>query len=69
MAIEAGAGDMLREDDADGNEDGAHARSERNGDFNTSTFGVAIAAAEGDAAFGKVFADRDFFLKAFKVLA
>ncbi len=64
MTEEAGAGNKLREDDADGDEDGATAGSVRNGDFEASAFGILIAAAESDAAFGKIFTDGDFFLKA-----
>src|SRR5260221_5361075 len=64
VAEQAGGGDGLGEDDADGHEDGAGARSERNGDFDTGAFGILIAAAEAEAAFGQIFADGDFFLKA-----
>ena len=64
VAVEAGGGDGLGEDNADGDEDGAGARSERDGDFDAGAFGVLIAAAEAEAAFGKIFADGDFFLKA-----
>ncbi len=64
VAVEAGGGDGLGENDADGDEDGASAGSERNGDFDAGAFGILIAAAEADAAFGKIFADGDFFLEA-----
>lgn len=63
MPVEAGAGDVLREDDTDGNEDGAAAGSVRNGDFETRAFGIFIAAAESDTAFGQIFANGNFFLK------
>ena len=63
VAEEAGGGNGLREDDADGDKDGAGAGSEWDGDFDASALGVFIAAAEGNAAFGKIFADGDFFLK------
>ena len=63
VAEEAGGADRLGEDDADGNEDGSGAGSEWNGDFDASAFGIFIAAAEGNAALGKIFADGDFFLK------
>ncbi len=64
VAVEAGGGDGLGEDDADGDEDGAGAGSERDGDFDAGAFSVLIAAAEAEPAFGKIFADGDFFLKA-----
>jgi len=64
VAVEAGGGDGLGEDDADGDEDGASAGSERNGDFDAGAFGILIAAAEADAAFGKIFADGNFLLEA-----
>jgi len=64
VAIEAGGGDGLGEDDADGDEDGAGAGSEGDGDFDASAFGILIAAAEAEAAFGEIFADGDFFVKA-----
>src|SRR6266852_5528835 len=64
VAEEAGGGDGLGEDDADGDEDGAGAGSERDGDFDAGAFSVLIAAAEAEPAFGKIFADGDFFLKA-----
>jgi hypothetical protein len=64
VAVEAGGGDGLGEDDADGNEDGAGAGSVGDGDFDTGAFGVLIAAAEAEAAFGEIFADGDFFLEA-----
>src|SRR5260370_39581279 len=63
-AVEAGGGDGLGEDDADGDEDGAGAGSEGDGDFDAGAFGVLIAAAEAEAAFGEIFAEGDFFLKA-----
>ena len=52
VAVEAGGGDDLGEDDADGNEDGATARSEGHGDFDSGAFGILIAAAEAEAALG-----------------
>ena len=64
MAEEAGGGDGLGEDNADGDEDGAGAGSERHGDFHSGAFFILIAAAEAEAAFGEIFADGDFFLKA-----
>src|SRR6267154_293302 len=64
VAVEAGGGDGLGEDDADGDEDGAGAGSEGHGDFDTGAFGVLIAAAEAEAAFGEIFAEGDFFLEA-----
>ena len=54
----------MREDDADGDEDGASTGSERNGDFDAGAFGILIAATETDAPFGEIFADSDFFLEA-----
>ena len=63
VAEEAGGADRLGEDDADGNEDGSGAGSEGDGDFDASAFGIFIAAAEGNAALGKIFADGNFFLK------
>ncbi len=63
MAIEAGAGDVLRKDDADRNEDGPAAGSEGDGNFEARTFGIFIAAAKRDSALREVFADGDFFLK------
>ena len=64
VAVEAGGGDGLGEDDANGDEDGAGTGSERDGDFDAGAFGVLIAAAEAETALGKVLADGDFFLKA-----
>ena len=64
MAVEAGGGDSLGGDDADGDEDGARAGSEGHGDFDAGAFGILIAAAEAEAALGQIFADGDFFLKA-----
>ncbi len=64
MAVEAGGGDGLGEDDADGDEDSAGAGSEGDGDFDAGAFGILIAAAEAEAAFGEIFAEGDFFLKA-----
>src|SRR5882724_3071471 len=64
VAEQAGGGNGLGEDDTDGYEDGAGAGSERNRNFHASAFGILIAAAEGDAAFGKIFANRNFFLEA-----
>ena len=63
VAEEAGGADGLGEDDANGDEDGSGTGSEGNGDFDASAFGVFIAAAEGNPALGKIFADGDFFLK------
>jgi hypothetical protein len=45
----------LREDDANGNEDGASARSKRDGDFDIGAFGELITAAEADAALEMIF--------------
>ena len=53
----------LGKNDADGHEDGAAARGERNSDLRTASFGVLIAAAERNAAFGKILANCHFFLK------
>jgi len=53
----------LGEDDADGDEDGSGAGSEGYGDFDASAFGIFIAAPEGNAALGEIFADGYFFLK------
>src|SRR5205807_465262 len=64
VAVEAGSGDGLGEDDADGNEDSAGAGSEGHGDFDAGTFGVLITAAEAESTLGQIFADGDFFLKA-----
>ncbi len=64
VTVEAGGGDGLGEDDADGDEDGAGAGSEGHGDFDAGAIGILIAAAEAEAAFGEIFADGDFFLKA-----
>ena len=64
MTVEAGGGDGLREDDADGDEDCAGAGSEGHGDFDARAFGILIAAAEAEASLGKILADSDFFLKA-----
>ena len=63
MAEESCAGNGLREDNADGDEDGAGTRSVRNGDFQASAFGIVIAAAETDAALGQILTDGHFFLK------
>ncbi len=63
MAEETGRADRLGEDDADGNEDGSGAGSEGDGDFDASALGIFNAAAEGNAALGKIFADGNFFLK------
>ena len=54
----------MGEDDTDGDEDGAGAGSEGNGDFDAGAFRILIAAAETEAAFGKIFADGNFFLEA-----
>src|SRR5437764_2893593 len=40
VAIEAGGGDGLGEDDADRNEDGAGPGGEGHGDFDAGTFGI-----------------------------
>src|SRR5713101_1982142 len=64
VAVEADGRDGLGEDDADGDEDGAGAGSERHGDFHAGAFGILIAAAEAEAAFGQIFAHGNFFLKA-----
>jgi len=64
VTVEAGGGDGLGKDDADGNEDCACAGSEGNSDFEARAFWILIAAAEAEAAFREVFADGDFFLKA-----
>jgi hypothetical protein len=64
VAVEAGGGDGLREDDADGDEDGAGAGSERDGDLDAGAFGILIAAAKAEAAFGEILAKSDFFLEA-----
>src|SRR4029077_4981726 len=64
VTVQAGGGDGLGEDDADGDEDGASAGGERNGDFDARAFGILIAAAKAEAAVGKIFADGDFFLEA-----
>jgi hypothetical protein len=64
VTVEAGGGDGLGKDDADGNEDRAGSGSEGNSDFEARAFWILIAAAEAEAAFGEIFADRDFFLKA-----
>src|SRR5712671_4612769 len=63
VAEEAGGPDGFGEDDADGNEDGSGSGSEGDSDFDASALGIFIAAAEGDAAFGKIFANGNFFLK------
>jgi hypothetical protein len=52
VAEEAGGGDRLGEDDADGNEDGTGTGSEGHGDFDAGAFDVLIAATEAEAAFG-----------------
>src|SRR6266700_1767007 len=64
VAIEAGGGDGLREDDADRNEDGAGPGGEGHGDFDPRTFGILIAAAEAEAALGQILTDGDLLLKA-----
>jgi hypothetical protein len=64
VTVEAGGGDGLGEDDADGNEDGAGAGSEGHGDFHAGALGVLVATAKAEAAFGQILADGDFFLKA-----
>lgn len=53
----------MGEDDADGDEDGSGTGSKGNGDFDASPYRIFIAAAERNAALGKIFADGDFFLK------
>ena len=50
MAEEPGGRDGLRENDADGNEDGAGTGSKGDSYFNAGTFRILIAAAERDAA-------------------
>ena len=60
---EAGGADGFGEDDADGDEDGAGSGREGDSDFYASALGIFIAAAEGNAALGKIFADGNFFLK------
>src|SRR5216684_4686774 len=64
VAIKAGGGDSLRENDANRNEDRAAAGSKRHSNFHTRAFLILIAAAEADAAFRQILADHDFFLKA-----
>ena len=64
VAVEAGGGDGLGKDDADGNEDCAGSGSEGNSDFEARAFWILISAAEAEAALGEIFAHRDFFLKA-----
>src|SRR5207302_10362128 len=64
MAVEASSGDGLGKNDTDGNKDGAGAGGERNGNFEARAFGILIAAAEAEAAFGEIFADGNLFLKA-----
>src|SRR5579863_1637730 len=54
----------LREYDPNGDEDSPSPGSERHCNFDPAAFGVLIAAAERDAAFGQVLAHRDFFLEA-----
>ena len=63
VSEQAGGADGFGEDDADGDEDGAGSGREGNSDFDASALGIFIAAAKSDAAFGKIFADGDFFLK------
>src|SRR5713101_4486616 len=63
VSEEAGGADGFGEDDADGDEDGAGSGREGDSDFDASALGILVAAAEGDAALGKIFADGDFFLK------
>ncbi len=63
MSEEAGGADGFGEDDADGDEDGAGSGREGDSDFDASALGIFIAAAEGDAALGKIFANGNFFLK------
>ena len=64
MAVEAYVGEGLGEDDTNGDENGSGARSERDGDFGASAFGILVAAAETESALGEIFADGDLFLKA-----
>jgi len=64
VAIEAGGGDGLGEDDADRNEDGAGPGGEGHGDFDAGTFGILIAATEAEAALGQILTDGDLLLKA-----
>src|SRR5438105_6438432 len=64
VAVEAGGGDGLGKDDADGNEDCAGSGSEGNSDFEARAFWILISAAEAEAVLGEIFAHRDFLLKA-----
>ena len=64
MAKESGAGDGLREDDADGYEDGARSRRIGDGNLQASSFRIAIAAAETHPAFRQILAHSNFFLEA-----
>ena len=64
VTVEAGSGDRLGEDDADGHEDGAGAGSERHGHFHTRAFAVLVPAAETETSLRQVFADHDFLGKA-----
>ena len=59
----SGGRNGLRENDADGHENGTAAGCERNGDFRATALRVLIATAKGDTAFGEVFANGDLFLK------
>src|SRR5438477_3395774 len=61
---EAGGAKVLREDDADRDEDSSGTGSKRDSDFDACAFGIFIAAAESDAALRKIFTDGDFLLKA-----
>jgi len=63
MPKETGGWNGLRKNDANRNENGAVAGSERYCDFGAAAFGVLVAAAEGDAPFGEVLANGHFFLK------
>jgi hypothetical protein len=64
VAEKAGGRDRLRENDTDGNEDGACAGSVRNCDFEASAFWILITATKADAAFRQILTDSNFFLKA-----
>src|SRR5262249_25752414 len=64
VPVQPGAWYGLRENDADGHEDRACARSERDRYFHARTFAVLIPAAETETAFRQVFANHDFFRKA-----
>src|ERR1700751_6335113 len=63
VAKKAGGRNGLREDNADGYENGAAAGRERHGNLGATAFRILIATAKGDSALGEVFANGDFFLK------